>query len=141
MVLLTCSVCIHVHTLYCTCYWHACANVHAHCTYMYVSICAVYVLSKSMCDVQYTCICKFVLYIVHVFCIVAILTKFYFSHFPNYRAPRLALALYYLILLAHLLSIVYSFILFAPFTFGYPSLSTPDIKQLLWVETWDLLSR
>ena len=57
------------------------------------------------------------------------------------RAPRIALLVYYTALILHCSSIVVSFMLFAPFTFGYPALSSDQIKWRQWVETWDLLFR
>ncbi len=40
-----------------------------------------------------------------------------------------------------LVAVVASYAIFAPFTYGYPSLSLEQITWRMWVGTWDLLHR
>lgn len=55
--------------------------------------------------------------------------------------PKLVKLVYQLFIAVICLLVTLSFILYAPFTFGYPALSTPRIKSLAWISTWDLLMR
>ena len=65
-------------------------------------------------------------------------------HIYTCRWPNMTFVLtpvYYFILSMFLVAIVASYLIFAPFTYGYPALSQDEIAWRLWVDTWDLLHR
>lgn len=55
--------------------------------------------------------------------------------------PRPLHTLYYLLLLLLCVLVLTSFLVFAPFTYGYPALSREEIQWRLWKPSWDLLFR
>ena len=57
------------------------------------------------------------------------------------RWPKLLLPLYYLSLVAVCATVMVSFFLFAPFTYGYPALTQDQINWRQWSVSWDLLHR
>lgn len=62
----------------------------------------------------------------------------YWSTF-TFRMPSILRPTYYIIVTFLCIAVVISFIVFAPFTYGFPSLTIEQIKWRHWVETWDLL--
>jgi dolichyl-phosphate-mannose-protein mannosyltransferase len=57
------------------------------------------------------------------------------------RFPGPISLLYHLLISLLLLSFFVSFIVFAPFTYGYPGLSRDQIEWRKWYHSWDLLHR
>lgn len=60
---------------------------------------------------------------------------------PHRLWPQLFLPLWYLSVAILSLAVFISFAIFAPFSYGYPSLTFDQILWRRWVETWDLLYR
>lgn len=56
-----------------------------------------------------------------------------------HRLPPVLRMLYPLLVILFCVCVVASFLVFAPFTYGFPSLSVEQIKWRHWIETWDLL--
>ena len=61
--------------------------------------------------------------------------------FATNRFPRLVKLVYQMFVAALCVAVFVSFVVYAPFSFGYPSLSKPTIMSLALVDTWDLLMR
>jgi len=57
------------------------------------------------------------------------------------KLPRPLLPLYYLCLVVICVVVLISFLVFAPFTYGYPALTREQLDWRQWSVTWDLLHR
>ncbi|XP_064395458.1 protein O-mannosyl-transferase 1-like isoform X2 [Halichondria panicea] len=60
-------------------------------------------------------------------------------HIWTNTLPPVLRMLYPLLVILFCVCVVASFLVFAPFTYGFPSLSVEQIKWRHWIETWDLL--